>query len=105
MTFYHYSMDMDVYTQLTYIASSIFWLGVHVIRKVVICYAGTFVKNSIESLKELVLQLISNASNDSLRNELRCILVQIDCGPKKIENSFFVIDWRLLLMVKYYRQI
>lgn len=99
MSFYSDGISMQL---IFMISSSLLWLGVHVIRKCFISYAGSIVKSSIESLKQFVLQLIHSSNDELLRNELRCMLFQMECGPKNLENSFFVIDWKLIFMVNLY---
>lgn len=95
MIFWHYSVIIS----FPHVVSSGAWLLAHLIREIMICYAGSSVTTSIESIKELVMSLITNSKDEMFRNEMRCLLFQMECCNKKIENSFFVIDWKLMLMV------
>lgn len=95
MTTYYYGEDLTF--QILF--SSSLWFYVHFMRKIFISYGGSKIKTAIESLKEFVLHLINTITDEYLKNELRCMLFQMECGVQNVQNSIFVIDWKLAFMV------
>lgn len=84
---------------VSYVFTSGVWIFFNFLRHVLVCYAGASVKSSMASFKQSLLNCIVVTKNELLRNELRCMLFQMECGPKYLENSIFVVDWSLTLMV------
>lgn len=95
----HYYVYGEFVLTWQYVLNSGSWIFFHLLRQTIICYSGFMIKSIIEDLKQLVMDLVTTVNDGTLKNELRCLLFQIECGPKHVENSLFVIDWKLMLMV------
>lgn len=98
---YYYTYGEFVLTW-KYVLNSGSWVFIHLLRQTIVCYGGYIVKSMIADLKQQVMDLVTSAKDETIKNELRCLLFQIECGPKNVENSLFVIDWKLMLMVRYH---
>lgn len=101
-----YSWCTILYYSLTnfitvdFFTSSGIWMIFHIIRVVVVCYYGALVASSFDKTKNKLFDLISNSNNEIFCNEIRNILIQVELNVRKVENSFFVMDWRLIFSVR-----
>lgn len=108
LTIYHQAGNAS-YTFFEIVFCTFGWFAVHAARVVLISYSGSSVSSSHGSLKDFILNLINIEKSESLKNEMRCILFQIESGNKNLRNSFFDINWRLMFTVRlllfFYSQI
>lgn len=75
------------------------WMLVNLILLIIICKAGHSVKSSAEMTELILLKSLAHARHDIIKRELKFIHYSVKNSSVRIENTFFAIDWKLLLMV------
>lgn len=75
------------------------WMLVNLIILIIICKAGHSVMSSAEVTELILLKSLAHARHDIVRRELKLIHYSVKNLSVRIENTFFAIDWKLLLMV------
>lgn len=80
------------------------WLTLLLILKIIICYSGASLTTSTSVLEKMILNWINKLSKDDelLEHQLLKMHYAIKSTDKNVENALFIINWKLLLMVKLY---
>lgn len=78
---------------------TISWIFVHMIAAILICQSGASLTLEAEKCDEMILNRIANSNNPFANDELNNCYNKIRNFDRKIQNAFFVINWKLLLRV------
>lgn len=88
----------DNYSTIAIIVDGI-WISVMLLYLIIICQAGHSVKGSAEQVNEIIMEAIVYAKTQKMEKALRNLHYQLNNSSKTVNNNFFNVDWKLLLMV------
>lgn len=77
-----------------------FWTCIQYSIKALMAFNGTNMTNEAENSMVLVIKITATANLDD-RASFNYLLTQTRCRNKKLQNDFFVIDWKLILTVSF----
>lgn len=89
----------ELYSIWGHLISNLAGITSNLILIISICSSGDSLTSAAKSNEETVLKMIYKWRDEMYNNELRCLLFQMKGHNKKIENIFFVINWKLVFMV------
>lgn len=75
------------------------WIITIVFLKVLICYGGESTTNAAEANEKLVIKEMTQSQDEIFKKELQILHYQLRNTKKSIENCFFTINFKLVLMV------
>lgn len=83
------------------LSTSSSWILYHFICMIMICHSGNSLTKTAEESEELILAEAFKTGNLIKSNELLHHHNKLKCLDKNIQNTFFVINWKLFFTVRF----
>jgi len=100
-TFGIYGVTNSSFTtaKITDIILSLFYIIVHFILKIMICHIGYSTTHEAESIKITFVKGMNKINLSSEKSSLLYAYKQIEARDSRLQNIFFVVDWKVLFGV------
>ncbi|KAL7051663.1 hypothetical protein ACKWTF_004558 [Chironomus riparius] len=87
--------------KFTDIFLSLFYIIVHFILKIMICHIGYSTTNEAENIKITFVKGMNKINLSSEESSLVFVYNQIEARDLRLQNIFFVVDWKMLFGTTY----